>query len=122
MIHVSKYFPQEVANLLNTYPAFAESDENHGIMVDSFFDMYMRGTLAKGCEASKRYQRCILAKAGLYDGITRPFTKEEAIELLIWLEPFWCKWKQVETSGFNFSTLDPMGESLSYLSDDMAVI
>lgn len=123
MIHVSKYFPQEVADLLNSYPAFAESDEEHGIMVESFFQTAMqRGVLETGCEASRRYRRCILAKAGLYDGVTRPFTKEEAIELLVWLEPKWCKWKQIETSGFNFADLDPIGESVSYLSDDMSVI
>lgn len=106
-------FPKEVAEYLNSYPAFQTT---YGYMNNDFFvDMHMVEQLKKGNRITKRYAEC----AGLTT--KKPFTMEEARGFLEWIDPLWCLWNGVKSSGFNFGN-EAIPGSFEFLDDNLMEI
>lgn len=112
MLDTSRNFPAEITEYINTYPAFADS--RFGAMDNAFFyDVDMEHRLLNGPPAVIRYRDCIRREKPV-----PPFIMEEAREFLEWLEPIWCSWKNIESTGFDFGT----DVSKCYLDDDLPEI
>lgn len=99
--------PDEVIDYLNTYPAFKET---HGERINEwFFDRYISDvmitvtvdhdrnrTFAEESENQPLANYCS-AIWGI-DGYM--MTMGEAEDLLRWMEPRWCEFKGIDSSGF----------------------
>lgn len=99
--------PQEVIDYLNTYPAFKETQGER--IHDPFFDQYISDAMTK---VHVDYD-CHMAIANIpedqplanycsaiwyLDGYT--MTMEDAEDLLRWMEPRWCEFRGIGSSGF----------------------
>lgn len=99
--------PPEVIKYLNTYPAFSET---HGERIhDPFFDQYISDAMTKVhvdydhhvavANIPENQPLANYCSAIWYlNGYT--MTMEDAEDLLRWMEPRWCEFKRIDSSGF----------------------
>ena len=108
---LSKYddlrMPEEVIDYLNTYPAFSET---HGERInDMFFNDYISDVMltvvvnrekgrAFAEDSSNQPLADYCSVIWELDGYTMDMGAAE--DLLRWMEPRWCEFKGIESSGF----------------------
>ena len=99
--------PDEVIDYLNTYPAFKET---HGERINEwFFDRYISDvmitvtvdhdrnrTFADESENQPLANYC----SAIWGLNGYMMTMREAEDLLRWMEPKWCEYKGIDSSGF----------------------
>lgn len=113
-------FTQEIADYLNSYPAF---QTDYGYMDNDFFsEKQMEDRLKTGPRCARRYFDSAECTPGSYFGRLchdepGPLTMKEAEEFLEWLEPIWCEWKGIRSTGFKLNC-NGMIDAAAYLSDD----
>ena len=93
MINSSRWIPNEVAEYMNSHPAFTDSQ---GCIINSdFFDEYIREftDVHKGTvPIADKYRKAIWEQV--------EFTMEDAKEFLEWLDPKWMDYKHLDKSEF----------------------
>lgn len=103
----SLHMPVEVIDYLNTYPAFKETCGER--IHDPFFDQYvsdamadvhvdydLHGAVPNDPENKPLANYC----SAIWEIDGYMMTMEEAEDLLRWMEPRWCEFKGIESSGF----------------------
>lgn len=100
-LHIS----DEVIDYLNTYPAFNMTDGER--INDMFFDQYISDVMA---EVYVDHERVFANKpenqplanycSAIWSLPGYKMNMEEAEELLRWMEPKWCEFKEIDSSGF----------------------
>ncbi len=93
MISADGYVPKEVAEYLNSHPAF--SDSEGCIIKPEFFDNYIREftDARKGSvPIADKYRKAVWGQ--------RKFTMEDAKEFLEWIDPKWVDYKHLAKSEF----------------------
>ena len=122
---VKKGISDEAREVLNGYPAFAEAQSN--FIVPDFFDNVFRKWLATDKETTpricKRYIDSLWCDPGrdvdarcCTDNLA-PFSEDEAWELLCFMEPLWCQYKGIDSTGYLRDTRDLLTAS-ELLDDD----
>lgn len=92
MIWQDNYFSKEVADYLNTHPAF-----NHnmgGIIQPYFFEKYIGPIM----DETEDVPIVMEYKKAVYR--VKAFTLDKAKEFIKWLDPFWCEFKGLKNSEF----------------------
>lgn len=92
MIWQDNYFSKEVADYLNSHPAF-----NHnmaGIIQPYFFEKYVGPIM----DETKNVPIVMEYKSAVYR--CKAFTLEKAKEFIKWLDPFWTEFKGLKNSEF----------------------
>jgi len=119
------FFTAEARDMLNSHPAYSTADQDSYMNPHFFSEAGIGDYIDWGPPEEKpdvviRYHDCIRWKHGMRDycflednrktdGIA-PFSGAEAEEFLGWLDPLWCKWMGIETSGFFGNRLETFGE------------
>ena len=93
----STAYPREIIDYINSHPAFHDST--------GVFDWHMWREGFDGIILNiSLHQDCLpfrfLNNLFGWTGRTETFTKQDAREFLKWLETYYCKYHNVETSGF----------------------
>ena len=118
-------FTKEAREVLNGYPAFADAPYNY--IEPRFFDDVFRPWVDTGKDTTprvcKRYVDSLCCEPGKANGRSckdtrKPFSEDEAWELLRFMEPFWCKYRGIDSTGYIRDTRDLMTAS-ELLDDDM---
>lgn len=116
-------FCDKARNILNGYPAFAEAPDN--FIEPDFFDNVFRKWVGKDTTTRicKRYMDSLWCDPGrdieirsCTDNLA-PFSEDEAWELLFFMEPLWCKYRGIDSTGYLRDTRDLMTAS-ELLDDD----
>lgn len=93
MINSNEWIPKEVAEYMNSHPAFMHS---YGcIMNQDFFDQYIREftDVHKGTvPIADKYRKAVWSQV--------KFTMEDAEEFLRWIDPKWMDFKHLAKSEF----------------------
>lgn len=93
MINSNEWIPKEVAEYMNSHPAFMHS---YGcIMNQDFFDQYIREftDVHKGTvPIADKYRKAVWSQV--------KFTMEDADEFLHWIDPKWMDFKHLAKSEF----------------------
>ena len=125
MMDQNAFFTAEARDMLNSHPAYSTSDQFSYINKQFFCEAGIGDQIDWGSADGKpgvviRYHDCIRWKHGLRNGCflecnrntasIAPFSGAEAEEFLKWLDPLWCRWKGIETSGFFDDGLETFGE------------
>ena len=104
MINTTRYLPRNVVNYINTYPAFEK--DNGGIIDSDFWAWGFNKLQLKSLnEAFDRISRAIW-----HCSIYKEATMEEAKEFLKTIEPYWCEFKEISSTGFFGDELETFDE------------
>ena len=91
-------FSKDAREYLNSYPAYQEStwglmdNEFYGHFVFTWLDGEKQVTDPNDCRT--KYRNCVRGETDI------PFTMSDAEEFLKWLDPMWCEYKGIESTGF----------------------
>ena len=109
--------PVEVINYLNTYPAFSMT---HGERInDEFFDQYISDAMVavtvdhdrnRAFADEPENQPLANYCSAIWGLDSYMMTMGEAEELLRWIEPRWCEFKEIDSSGFFHEDSVTLGE------------
>ena len=93
MIYQDSYFPKEVADYLNSHPAF-NHNAGGGIIHPYFFDKYIGPIMddTKDVPIVMEYKKAVYR--------VKAFTLDKAKEFIKWLDPFWTEFKGLKRSEF----------------------
>ena len=93
MIWQDSFFSKEVADYLNSHPAF-NHNAGGGIIHPYFFDKYIGPIM----DETEDVPIVMEYKKAVYR--VKAFTLEEAKEFIKWLDPFWTEFKGLKNSEF----------------------
>lgn len=101
----STAYPREIIDYLNTHPAFHGSGVFDWHMWGEGFDGVINDLCFQHQQDYLRHQQDCFPFRFLnnifgWTGKKEAFTKQDAREFLKWIEPYYCKYHKVETSGF----------------------
>ena len=102
--------PKEVIDYLNTYPAFMTGPEPDRGIIDAVFWIRVFSGICTSAELDDchpMHKFCLAIWSGT------PYmdaTIEDARKFLLELEPIWCKFKDIESSGFFDNEFETFGE------------
>ena len=118
----SLHMSDEVVSYLNTYPAFMETDGER--INDDFYDQYVSDvmtevnvdhdrnrTIANEPENQPLANYC----SAIWSMPGYMMNMEEAEALLRWMEPRWCEFKEIESSGFFHDDLVTLTEDEDFV-------
>ncbi len=98
----------EVVSYLNTYPAFMETDGER--INDDFYDQYVFDVLMTKVNVVHDKNRVFANEqenqpladycSAIWSMPGYMMNMKEAEALLRWMEPRWCEFKEIESSGF----------------------
>ena len=121
-------FCDETREILNGYPAFADAPNN--FIVPDFFDTVLlnRVGMGRGNERSPRvwfrYVDSLFCEPGgeidarnCKDNL-EAFSVGEAWELLRFIEPLWCEYKGIDSTGYAMGAHDDLMTASELLDDD----
>lgn len=112
----------EVVDYLNTYPAFRETDGER--INDPFYDQYVSDVMAEVYVDHER-NRVITNEpenqpladycSAIWSLDGYMMNMEEAEALLRWMEPRWCEFKGIDSSGFFHDDLVTLTEDEDFV-------
>lgn len=106
--------PKEVINYMNRYLPFSAEKTDGCTIERGFFPIVSELYHEKKDEKFKKMYDIIWY--GDRDGMT--MTKDDAAEFLMELEPYYCKYANIPSTGFDFGVDTSMRDAAAYLSDD----